>query len=49
MIYTDYWKQKPGVRFVGDQGWVYVDRPTITAEWADGRTRVIEQDGTFSV
>jgi predicted dehydrogenase len=32
MHYTDYWKQKPGVRFVGDEGWVYVDRPTLEAE-----------------
>ena len=32
MVYTDYWKQRPGCRFVGEEGWVYVDRPTIEAE-----------------
>jgi predicted dehydrogenase len=32
MVYTDYEKQKPGVRFIGSEGWVYVDRPTLEAE-----------------
>jgi hypothetical protein len=32
LIFTDYLQQKPGCRFIGDKGWVYVDRPTIQAE-----------------
>lgn len=32
MLFTDSQQQKPGCRFVGDKGWVYVDRSGTTAE-----------------
>jgi predicted dehydrogenase len=32
MIFTDVPRQKPGTRFIGDKGWVYVDRSGIWAE-----------------
>ena len=32
MLFTDSPQQKPGCRFVGDKGWVYVDRSGISAE-----------------
>jgi predicted dehydrogenase len=32
MIFTDSKQQKPGCRFVGDKGWVYVDRSGTSAE-----------------
>ena len=32
LIYTDNTQQKSGCKFIGDKGWVYVDRPTIQAE-----------------
>jgi predicted dehydrogenase len=31
MVYKDASQQKSGVKFIGDKGWVYVDRPTIEA------------------
>ena len=32
MIFKDSTQQKPGCRFIGDEGWVYVDRSGIWAE-----------------
>jgi len=32
LIYTDSPQQKSGCKFIGDKGWVYVDRPAISAE-----------------
>lgn len=32
MIFTDAPAQKPGTKFIGDKGWVYVDRAGIWAE-----------------
>jgi predicted dehydrogenase len=32
MIFTDTPKQKPGCKFIGDKGWVYIDRSGISAE-----------------
>ena len=32
MIFTDETQQKPGTRFIGDKGWVHVDRAGIWAE-----------------
>lgn len=32
MIYSDHFQQKIGCRFIGDKGWVYVDRSGIWAE-----------------
>jgi predicted dehydrogenase len=32
VIFTDTPRQKPGCRFVGDQGWVYIDRSGISSE-----------------
>jgi len=32
MVFTDSPQQKPGCRFIGDEGWVYVDRAGIWAE-----------------
>jgi len=31
MVYKDASQQKSGVKFIGDAGWVYVDRPTLEA------------------
>jgi len=31
MIYTDSPQQKSGCKFIGDEGWVHVDRPSIVA------------------
>lgn len=32
VLFTDAPRQKPGCRFVGDKGWVYIDRAGIEAE-----------------
>jgi predicted dehydrogenase len=32
IIYTDVPRQKPGCKFIGDKGWIYIDRSGITAE-----------------
>ena len=32
MVFTDVPRQKPGCRFIGDKGWVYVDRSGTSAE-----------------
>ncbi len=32
MVFTDAPQQKPGCRFIGDKGWVYVDRSGTSAE-----------------
>jgi predicted dehydrogenase len=32
LIFTDETKQKPGARFIGDQGWVHVDRSGLWSE-----------------
>jgi predicted dehydrogenase len=32
MVFTDSPEQKPGCRFIGEEGWVYVDRSGIWAE-----------------
>ena len=32
MFFTDVPRQKPGCKFIGDKGWVYVDRSGIWAE-----------------
>lgn len=48
MTFTDWEKQKPGCKFIGDEGWVYVDRPTfeaspaslLTLKLKDGDTRL---------
>ena len=31
VIYTDVPRQKPGCKFIGDKGWVYIDRSGISA------------------
>lgn len=32
MIFSDHQQQRSGCRFIGEKGWVHVDRPTIQAE-----------------